>query len=298
MGRKWYETATPGALKLYGRSIAGNIALAQIFAAIGMMLGDRQPWEDEETLFWKAYNFLFGRPVIGSKNFDFSGGLTTYTTLARKFADGTHVAMSVRNVSDEGFSGKVKLLSNFFRGRLRPDLAIVLNVAFGEDVTGEAFGPRGGVEGMKNMVWEGVLPITPAALYETTVDMAKTHGWNGIAFGLIPALAGDIFGFAKGGQNRDPRYEIERHKSRMGQVNKALKAGKESGDYGEYKRLRDLYLFDVTVNGSVGKLDAAGKKALKVADDKRYPESTREKAKADAAKMFATARDILLGERK
>jgi hypothetical protein len=299
LGLKWYESAAPGAHKLYARSIAGNVALAGLFAAIGMMLGDRQPWEDEETLFWKAYNFLFGRPVIGSKNFDFSGGLTTYVSLTRKLIlDGSHVAMSGRNVSDEGFAGKVKVLSNFFRGRLRPDLAIALNVAFGEDVTGEKFGPRGGFEGVWNMTKEGGIPITPLAMLETTTSLFKTHGWSGIALGLIPSLAGDVFGAAKGGQERDPRYEIERHKSHMGQVNKALKAGQESGNYDEYKRLRDVYLFDVMNNDSVGSLDAAGKKALKIADDKRYPQETRDKAKADAQKYFATARDILLGENR
>jgi hypothetical protein len=219
--------------------------------------------------------------------------------MARKLVDGTHVAMSGRDVSDEGFSGKVKILSNFFRGRLRPDLAILINVAFGEDVTGTAFGPRGGMEGMRNMVMEGAIPITPLALFETTADMARTHGSAGLVFGLIPSLAGDIFGFAKSSAPRNERYEIERHKSHMGQVNKALKVGKENGgDYTEYKRLRELYMFDVIHNGSVESLDNAGKKAMKVADDKRYPQETRDKAKADAQKYFATARDILTGRRE
>jgi len=152
--------------------------------------------------------------------------------------------------------------------------------------------------GMLNMTFESAIPITPLAMFETTRDIAKTHGFAGIAFGLIPSLMGDIFGFAKGGQPRNPRYEIERHKSHMGQVNKALKAGKESGNYDEYKRLRDVYIFDVTHNGSVDALDQAGKKALKIADDKRYPEETRKQAKEAAEKYFATARDILLGGNK
>jgi hypothetical protein len=298
MNLKWYESATPGAYKLYARSIAGNIVLSQMFAAIGMLLGDRQPWEDEETLFWKAFNFLFGRPVIGSKNFDFSGGLTTYVSLSRRLIGGSHIAMSGRAVSDEGFAGRIKVLSNFFRGRLRPDIAFVINVAFGEDVTGEKFGPLSGVEGVANMLGEGAIPITPLAMAETMGDLFKTHGWTGIAVGLIPSLASDMFGAAKSIAPRDPRYEIERHKSHMGQVNKALKAAQDSGDFTEYERLRDIYLFDVQVDADISSLDQAGKKALKVADDPSYADDVRQQAKKDAEYMFATARDILRGQGK
>ena len=293
LGREWWQTAAPGALKLYARSLAGNVALAWVFGGIGMMFGDRQPWEDDETMFWKAWDFLFGRRVIGSKNIDVSGGLTSYVALIRRVVDGSHVSMSGRTVPDNDWRAWSAAVSNFARGRLRPDLSFALNMVFGEDVTGEAFGPRGGVKGVVNAVIEGGLPITPLQMGETAHDLWQTHGVLGVTAGLIPALASDLFGFSKSTAPRDPRYEINRHKSHMGQVKKAYDAAKDTGNAEDYKRLADTYAFDIVVARSVSKLGEAANKAKKIAENKKYPADYREKAAKAELDYLERARDIL-----
>jgi hypothetical protein len=293
LGREWWQTAAPGALKLYARSLAGNVALAWVFGGIGMMFGDRQPWEDDETMFWKAWDFLFGRRVIGSKNIDVSGGLTSYVALIRRVVDGSHVSMSGRTVPDNDWRAWSAAVSNFARGRLRPDLSFALNMVFGEDVTGEAFGPRGGVKGVVNAVIEGGLPITPLQMGETAHDLWRTHGVLGVTAGLIPALASDLFGFSKSTAPRDPRYEINRHKSHMGQVKKAYDAAKDTGNAEDYRRLADTYAFDIVVAKSVSKLGEAANKAKKIAENKKYPADYREKAAKAELDYLERARDIL-----
>lgn len=297
LGREWWQTAAPGALKLYARSLAGNMALSQLFGAIGMMLGDRQPWEDDETFFWKAWDFLFGRRVIGSKNIDVTGGLTSYIALLRRVVDRSHVSMSGKTVPDDDWRAWAATTANFFRGRLRPDLALVISMVFGEDVTGEPFGPRGGIKGTANAFFEATLPITPREMIATVGDMWNTHGVIGVTAGLIPALASDLFGFSKSTAPRDPRYEINRHKSRIGQVRKALEAGKESGDYTEYMRLRDVYAFDVGVSDSVSKLESSANKAKKIADNEKFAADYREEARQAEKWHLDKAREILRGQR-
>lgn len=239
--------------------------------------------------------------MIGSKNIDVTGGLTSYISLLRRVVDGSHVSMSGKTMPDNDWRAWSAAAGNFARGRLRPDLALALNVVFGADVTGEPFGPLAKdengksrrMEGVWNMGKEAGLPITPLQLYETVSDMWKTHGIIGVTAGLIPTLASDLLGFSKSTSPRDPRYEINRHKSHMGEVRKALKAAEEGGNPDEYRRLLQVYAFDVQQDKTIAALDKAANKATKYAENERNPEANRKRAEADALRYMATARDIL-----
>lgn len=298
LGRKWYQTAAPGAIRTYARIAAGNFALMALFEAMGRAFGDRQPWEDEEEWFWKAFSFLFGPRRVAGTTVDFSGRLTPWFAMARNVISDSHISPSGRTVPDDGWRSWALTFANFGRGRLRPEYGLVVSMLAGETIAGEPFGPFFSgegrrLEGTANMIKETALPIAVGDMIDSGTELWRTHGPLGFAAGIVPVAAINLFGFAKSSAPRDPWYEVRRHSSHLGQYDKAVRAARETGDWGGADELELRYRYDISVRRSVETFAKAARREERTMKDGSLPKEAREAARVRRDEWLGLARDTL-----